>query len=114
MLSNRLTITFTVKKKVWTKVTVGSKEVDHTVEIDGAGFKGYLQQATPEYAQYFNLTMTKGYSLWCPLSSDVFEGDTIYDGQVAYLVRARQDYRDGENPHAQLAVELIGIENDGS
>jgi hypothetical protein len=114
MLSNRFTTTFTVKKKVWTKVTVGSKEVDRTIEIDGASFKGYLQQATPEYAQSFNLTMTKGFSLWCPLSADVFEGDTIYKGETAYTVRARQNYKDGCNPHAQLAVELIGIENDGS
>jgi hypothetical protein len=114
MINNKFQTTFTVKKTVWTKVTVGSKEVDRTVEIDGASFTGLLQQATPEYAQYNAMTMTKGYSLWCPTSADVFEGDTIYKGDVAYLVRARQDYRDGDNPHAQLAVELIGVEYDGS
>ena len=114
MIRERFKTTFTTKKKVWTKVTVGEKEVDRTAEIDGTPFKGYLQQATPEYAQYFNLTMTKGYSLWCPLSADVFEGDTVYKGETAYLVRARQDYRDGDNHHAQLAVELIGVDDDGS
>jgi len=114
MILDKFKTTFTVKKKVWTKVTVNEKEVDRTVEVDGDSFKGYLQQATAEYAQYFNLTMTKGYSLWCPVSADVFEGDTIYQDETAYLVRARQDFKDGDNPHTQLAVELIGVEQDGS
>jgi hypothetical protein len=114
MILEKFKTTFTVKKKVWTIVTMNNKQVDRTTEVDGDSFNGHLQQATAEYAQSYNLSLTKGYSLWCPLSANVFEGDIIHQDGTAYTVRARQDYRDGDNPHAQLAVELIGSDYAGS
>jgi hypothetical protein len=55
MILEKFKTTFTVKKKVWTIVTMNNKQVDRTTEVDGDSFNGHLQQANAEYAQSYNL-----------------------------------------------------------
>lgn len=108
MITSKFTTTFTLKRTTWSEVLINGKTIKKTVEADGDSFLGYIQQADAEYAQYNNLTTTKGYSVWCAIGTGVAEGDTIYNDNIAYEVRAKQTFIDGCNPHIQLAVELIG------
>lgn len=110
MIAKKFTTLFGISRKVWTMKTVGSTQVDIAEEQEVGSFSGYIQSATAEYAQYMGLSLTKGYTVWCPLLTTVAEGDTIVADAVAYQVRARQEYRDSTNPHAQLAVEMIGTD----
>lgn len=117
MIIAKFTTPFEVHRNVWTQVMVNGKQVDRTVEAVELPFNGYKQQATAEYAQAYNLTLSKAYTVWCPLSAKVAEGDTVVADEVQYTVRARREYKDGCNPHAELAVEMIGViesEPDGS
>jgi hypothetical protein len=110
MIAIKMTTPFSILRTVWGVQSVGGKDVDIADEQTVGTFNGYIQQATPEYAQYMGINVAKGHSVWCPLSTQVSEGDTISADGVQYQVRARIDYRDGDNPHAQLAVEMIGTD----
>jgi hypothetical protein len=112
MIQEKFNTRFDVLRQVWGVQIINGIDVDIATEQAVHTFYGYKQQATAEYAQYTGLTTTKGYSVWCPVQAQVYEGDTIVADGIAYQVRARQDYQDGTSPHAQLAVEMIGKEVD--
>lgn len=110
MIYSKFTTHFDILRTVWGVKTVGQQLVDIAEEDTVGSFNGYIQSATAEYAQYTGLTLTKGYTVWCPSLTTVAEGDTIVADGVAYQVRARQEFLDGANPHTQLAVEMIGTD----
>jgi hypothetical protein len=114
MITQHYTTPFEITRNQWVKVTIGDKEIDQTAEVVVGSFNGHLQQATAEYAQYNGLSLSKGYTVWCPLTTKVGEGDTITTNGIQYLVRARKELLVGDNQHLQLAIELIGKEKDGS
>lgn len=113
MIAEKFTTTFSIRRKQWVDMEIGEKTVKQTMETEVGTFKGYIQQASGEYVQFLNLSITKGYIVWCPLGTSVSEGDVIYKGDLAYTVRNKQVNNDGCNGHIQLGVELIGKE-DGS
>ena len=110
MIRNKFTTHFDILRSSWSVQSVDGVDVDISEESTVGSFNGYIQSATAEYAQYTGLTLTKGYSVWCPSLTPVAEGDVIVAGGVAYQVRARQEFPDSTNPHVQLAVEMIGTD----
>jgi hypothetical protein len=68
-------------------------------------FFGHIQQANAELTQSLGLTFTKAFSVWCPLSTDVLEGDEIVGDGGTFVVKAIKNLSIGLNKHKQLFVE---------
>lgn len=56
-------------------------------------------------SQQLGLSMTKTFSVWCAVNTDVEEGDEISANGVTYSVRAKQVNNYGNNKHVELLVE---------
>lgn len=70
-------------------------------------FKGAIQQTSAEDSEYLNLSFNKGFTIFCPLNTDVISTDVIrYDG-YEYGVRNLIDYTDGRNKHKQVFLEQL-------
>ena len=90
--------TFTNKRQVY----VGNKSSLQTIGT----FVGHLQQRTPEDTEFIDLAYTKAWTIWCPVDTNIAEGDTIeWNGNV-YSVRAIQKNATGNNQHLEVIVEL--------
>ncbi|MCX6785921.1 MAG: hypothetical protein NTZ18_03675 [Candidatus Komeilibacteria bacterium] len=91
------TTQFTTKRMSWSG--------ESSALITQSTFDGYLQQAAAELAETLRLNFTRAFTLWCPLGTDVEEGDLISDGEFDYGVKAinKRDY--GTNQHLQLIIE---------
>lgn len=69
-------------------------------------FYGHKQRATSELTQNLGISFTKGYTIWCPVDSDVYEGDNLLDDEGNYYsVTAINPRNYGNNQHLQLVVE---------
>lgn len=88
---------FTVKRMVWSG--------DSSAETEQGTFKGHLQQARAEDAENLKLVFTKTFAVWCPVDTDVEEGDTLVLGSNTYNVRAISTKNYGNNQHLELIVE---------
>lgn len=108
MLSDKFTTTFTVKRQGWTTEIVGDETIDKSEEATAATFLGYRQQSTADYVQSLGLQLSKPHLVWCPVDSNVFEGDALSSTYGVDRVRAVQINRDGINAHKELIVEHIG------
>lgn len=101
-ISRLFTESIAVTRMVWSGNT--------SSETAGVTFKGHVQQARPETAESIGETWSKVFSIWCPLSTDVSEGDklTIAAGNYAdtYNVQQIQKNATGDNAHLELVVTL--------
>ncbi|MEQ9135756.1 MAG: hypothetical protein RLO51_11145 [Thalassobaculum sp.] len=111
MISRHFTTTYSVTRSEWT--TDGEGNPYSTEESVGT-FPGHIQQARAELVQNLGLTLTKSFTVWCPVDADVKAGDTITDGTTTYSVRAAQLWSLGTNPHLKLIVEQDDVEADES
>lgn len=76
-------------------------------EAEIGTFRGHLQQVTAELAQNLGLNLTKSFQVWCPVGSNVEEGDNVECEDVFYTVRSIQDNSFvGSNKHLQLFIEM--------
>lgn len=97
---------FTIYRKSW---KVDEHDNDYADESVIATFLGHIQQASPLYIQSFALAITKAFTIWCPVDTNVKEGDTIYSATDTYSVKGvmKNDY--GTNQHLELVVQLEGV-----
>lgn len=108
MISDFYKTTFTVSRSVWTTDGSGNPI---SAEAEQGTFSGHIQQAqagssAAALSEHLGLSFTKTYIIWCPVSTDVREGDTLSDGTNAYSVRGKQRNAVGTNQHLELVVEL--------
>lgn len=97
MINKRFTTKFANNRMVW--------DGEYS-EIDEANeFYGHIQQMSAELSQSLALTFTKAYTIWCPLNTDVEQGDVITNSGNSYNVKAIKDLLVGSNKHKQLFVE---------
>ena len=99
MLSKRFDTTFTNSRMVW------YEESAELIEL--ISFKGHIQQLNAELSQSLGLTFTKGYSIWCPLETNVEQGDELVSGSNTYTVKAIKKFNIGVNKHTQLFVGKV-------
>jgi hypothetical protein len=102
MISDFFTENFTVRRAVWLE-DFGGQYSEETIV---GSFKGHKQQASPELIQNLGLSLTKSFSVWCPVDSDVLAGDTLLSGQEQFSVSAVQLNNIGSNRHKELIIEL--------
>jgi len=94
------TTLFTVRRQSWSGVLSSMSQV--------ATFYGHLQPLQAELAETLGLTFTQAFTVWCPVDTNVQEGDEIEAGGVVYGVKAKQthDYApNAQNRHIELIAE---------
>lgn len=99
MISRNFTTEFSNSRMVWYGE---SAEMD-----DSLGFKGHLQQVSGEVAESLGISYTKAFQIWCPINTDVVEGDELTSGSDTYNVKAIKTLNLGRNPHKQVFVEKV-------
>lgn len=105
-ISDFFTTAFTINRAVWDTDVDGN---DFSEEEEAGTFNGHRQQASAELSQNLGLSFTKSFTIWCPVETDVKEGDTIIAEDGSYSVRAIQVNDIGGNTHKQLVVELDSV-----
>lgn len=100
MIERFFTTTFTYFRQVW----VG----DSSGEVSQGTFIGHIQQSTDEnLTQSLGLSFTKTFELWCPLATEVEEGDRLVNGSKEYMVRFKIERKVGNNQHLRLLIEKV-------
>jgi hypothetical protein len=103
MIEKFFTTTFEVNRAVWKT----DESLNQYSELSTVGtFLGHLQQASAFLAENLGLNMTKTFTIWCPVDTDVLEGDSIETYEAIYTVRAIQKNNTGVNTHLEIVVEL--------
>lgn len=98
MISRFYTTAFTVKRQTWSG--------DSSALVTQSSFSGHLQQGAPEnYQQFEGLKFSKAYTIWCPSTTNVQEGDRLSEGSNTYDVRFVINRNVGANGHLELIVE---------
>jgi len=97
MISKFYTKEFSNSRMVWYNETA---QRDDTIT-----FKGHLQQITADRAEHLGLNFSKSYVIWCPLDTDVKEGDLLSNNGDNYKVKAIKDLDVGLNRHKEVYVE---------
>lgn len=98
------TVLFTINRQAWG--TDGEGNPESTLEEVGT-FNGHLQQARPELASNLGLSLTKAFSIWCPSTTSVLEGDILESVHGKFSVKAVQNNGFvGGNKHLELVVQL--------
>lgn len=92
--------TFTIKRQVWTN--------DTSEESTIGTFKGHKQQTPAEQVAVQGLAYGRSYQVWCPVGTDIKEGDVVNDGSKDYSVRSVNTRDYGINQHLQLTLEDNG------
>lgn len=103
MISDFFTTAFSIKRPTWKTDDDGNEYLEKDAAVS---FSGHLQQAQAELAQNLGMSLTKTYSVWCAIDTDVKEGDLIETEDQAFTVRAKRDNLVGDNKHVELVVEL--------
>jgi hypothetical protein len=103
MIADFFTTSFSIKRAVWLTDGDGNKYSEEQIVET---FSGHIQQATIELAQGLGISFTKAFTIWCPINTDVKEGDVLYTSAAAYSVRAKRENNIGDNRHIELTVEL--------
>lgn len=93
---------FTAKRMVWT-TDVNGNEFSQLAST--LAFNGHIQQSSMELAQSLGLAFTKTFTVFCPLTTDVSEGDQLVSGAYTYTVRAKHEFANGDNKHLELICE---------
>lgn len=110
MIERKFTTEFTIKRMGWTTETIGDKTIDKTGEVTIGTFNGYRQQSSSDYVQSLGLQVSKPHIIWCPVDTQVVEGDLVESANGMDRVRAIQINRDGQNTHRELIVEYLGVD----
>jgi hypothetical protein len=106
MISDFYTTEFSIKRAAWTEDGEGNPYSEEQVVVS---FNGHIQQAQAELATNLGLSLTKAFMVWCPIGTNVKEGDILDTTEASYSVRAVQDFNNGDNKHMELIVELDEI-----
>lgn len=92
------TTTFTVTRQTWSG--------DSSALVSQDSFTGHIQQGVESvYTESLGLRFTKPYTIWCPASTDVEEGDRITEGSNTYDVKYVENRNIGSNGHLHVLVE---------
>lgn len=103
MIADFFTKTVTVYRQQWQE---DESFGDYQAESEVATFLGHVQQArNPELVQELGLSYSKAFMLWCPLDSDIKDGDRVEIDSISYTVRATGEHAVGSNTHLSLVIE---------
>jgi hypothetical protein len=111
MIQDFFTTEFAVKRMTWLTDDEDNKYSSDTLI---GTFLGHIQQANINLVQSLGLTFTKTYSVWCPVDTNVREGDKLETETETYSVRAVQKNNIGCNKHLELIIELDELVDMGS
>ena len=103
MIEDNYTKTFTQWRQVWSEDEgIHGSEL---TEIDT--ISGHLQNITEELATNLGLSLTKSFVFWCPVDTDIDEGDVLKDGDVGYTVHSFKelDIDGADNKHLQVFLQ---------
>jgi hypothetical protein len=100
MIKNYFKTLFSVYRMVWT----GNKSA---MQLVGT-FYGHLQQSQTLTEGLSRGSMTKPFRVWCPVDTDIQEGDNVLEGTSYYNVRGvnQRDFA-GRNKHLEVALQKI-------
>ena len=99
MINKKFKTYFTNSRMVWYEEEA---ELDTTV-----GFYGHIQQISPEVATSLGISYTKGFQIWCPVNTDVIEGDELKNENDTYNVKGIKTLNLGLNKHKKVFVEKV-------
>lgn len=103
MIEKFYTTTFEVNRAVWKT----DEALNQYSELSTVGtFLGHIQQASAQLVQNLGLNLTKTFTIWTYVDTDVIEGDSIETFEAIYTVRAIQKNDTGANQHLEIVVEL--------
>lgn len=99
------TNTLTVTRMTWSN--------ESSAEVEQGTFKGHIQQARPEFAEYIGEAWAATFLVWCAKGTDVEMGDTltVASGSYAgtYSVKNIQVNAVGQNQHWEVtAIKDLG------
>lgn len=94
---------FVIKRNAWTEDEDGNA-FSGLAEV--AQFMGHIQQASADLVESLGLTFTKSFSIWCPVDTNLEEGDILETVQGNYSVKAIKKFDIGSNKHIQAVVQL--------
>jgi hypothetical protein len=103
MITDWFKESFTIERSEW---TTDDQNRSYSREIEVGTFLGYIQQSQPELVQTLGMTLTKPYTLRCPLTTDIKAGDTLRSSDAVYSVKAIQKNTIGDNKHIRAVVNL--------
>lgn len=112
MIEDFYTTPFTVLRPTWSTDIEGG--FSYSELVAGTSFSGHLQQASAALVQSLGMSLTKTFTVWCPISTNVVEGDVIEADSIRYTVRAIMRNAIGDNAHLELVVELTEVTSDES
>ncbi len=96
------TETLAVTRMVWS----GNASSESSI----GSFSAHIQQASPELAESIGETWSQVFTAWCPIGTNVTEGDKIVvaSGSYAatYYVKQIQKNAVGINQHLELVLTL--------
>lgn len=99
MINQKFNTIFTNSRMLW---------YEDEAELQSAvGFYGHIQQLGAEAATSLGIAWTKAYKVWCPIGTDIQEGDEIGEGGNTYNVKGVKSLDLGNNKHKELYVEKI-------
>lgn len=94
------TTTFTLSRQTWSG--------ESSSLVSQGTFSGHIQQGTPENMQEnLGFRFSKAFTIWCPATTNVQEGDRLVAGSANYDVRFAINRNIGSNGHIQLIVEKL-------
>jgi len=103
MISDFFTTLYVVKRSAWSTDEEGNP---YSGEVEVGSFMGHIQDAQAELVASLGLTLTKMFTIWCPVSSSVLAGDTLESIQGIYSVKAIRTFNIGDNKHLEIVVQL--------
>jgi hypothetical protein len=109
MISRVFDTAFTISRREWTTETIDGKSVSSAEDAVVGTFLGHRQPAAADYVQSLGLQISKPHMIWCPLMTEIIEGDTLTSDGGTDKVRFVQSYGIGVNSHKEIIVESIGI-----
>lgn len=97
MIERFYTTNFSVRRMVWS----GDSSSEQSIE----SFMGHIQQAAAELSESMGLSFSKAFTIWCPVDTDIEDGDAVTDGEWLYTVKAVRENKVGINQHLEVVVE---------
>lgn len=106
MITDFFTTLFIIYRSEWMTDINGNA---YSAEFNVGDFHGHIQQADASLVASLGLNLTNTYSIWCPVNTDIRNGDTIESADGQYSVKAIQLMAIGDNKHIQAIVQLDGV-----
>lgn len=101
MISKYFTTTFNIYGQEWSN--------NKSTETKTGSFKGHIQKTDIGFAEQIGGDLTKTYTIWCPVDTDVDESNTLKtgsgDNEETYSIRTIRTLDIGNNQHKRLIVE---------